>query len=96
MDSFDRQRFASVYRTLAEILERDRDADRVEDHLSFVLGDLTRRVFVGAKYLPPDELLEEVARLLRHGEPDRLHSMARRLHDHARHLDQLSDEAQDE
>ncbi len=91
MDQFDRERFASVYRTLAEILERERHVDRMEDHLSFVLGDLARRVFVGAKFLPPDDLLEEVAELLRSGKPEQLQQMGNRLREHAQHLDDVTD-----
>lgn len=90
MDRFDCDRYATAYRTLAEILERDRVADREEHHLSYVLGDLTRRIFVGSQYLPPDELLEEVAHVLRSGEPEHLEKMAKRLRDHARHLDELT------
>lgn len=91
MDSFDSQRYASVYRMLAEILERERSADRDESHLSYVLGDLARRVFVGTQFLPPDELLEEVTEALRAGKPEQLHGMAGRLRDHARHLDELTE-----
>ena len=91
MDNFDRQRYATVYRALAEILERERPADREENHFSFLLGDLTRRIFVGTKYLPPDELLEEVSDLLRTGKPEQLQGMADRLRDHALHLDEMSD-----
>jgi hypothetical protein len=90
MDQFDRERYASVYRTLAEILDRDRSAEHEEHHLSYVLGDLTRRIFVGSQYLPPDELLEEVAHLLRTAEPEHLQGMAQRLRDHAQHLEELS------
>ena len=89
MHSIDRHDYASVYRTLAKILERDRLADREENHLSYVLGDLTRRIFIGGQYLPPDELLEEVVHLVRTGQPDELKAMASRLRDHARHLDEL-------
>ena len=96
MDDFDSQRFSSVYRSLAEILERDRDDDRAENHLSYVLGDLTRRIFVGARYLPPDELLEEVAGLLRSGNRDQSLRLAQRLRDHAQHLDDLGADSVDE
>ncbi len=89
MDQYDRQRYASVYRLLAEILGRERPADRHENHLSYSLGDLTARVFVGSPYLPPDELLESVAQILRGGELDKWTSMARRLQEHARHLEEL-------
>ena len=91
MDSFDSRRYALVYRTLAEILERERSADRDESHLSYVLGDLARRVFVGTQFLPPDELLEEVTEALRAGQPKHLAGIARRLRDHAQHLDKLTE-----
>ena len=91
MDHFDGKRYAAAYRALAEILERDRSAEHEEHHLSYALGDLTRRIFVGSKYLPPDEILEEVAQVLRTGEPEHLDKMAKRLRDHAQHLDELTD-----
>ena len=91
MDQFDRQQYAAAYRTLAEILDRDRSADDQEHQLAYVLGDITRRIFVGSQFLPPDELLEEVAQVLRVAEPNQLHEMARRLRDHAEHLDELTD-----
>ena len=65
--------------------------DRDEDHLSYVLGDLTRRIFVGTQFVPPDELLEEVAETLRDGKPAHLHKMAIRLRDHARHLEEVAE-----
>ncbi len=91
MDAFDRRHYASAYRALAEILERERAADRVEDHLSYTLGDLARRVFVGSEFLPPDELLEEVVQVLRADQTDTQQKMATRLREHARHLDELAD-----
>lgn len=94
MDNFDRQHFATVYRSLAQILERDRSGS-MEDHLSFVLGNLTRRIFLGTKFLPPDELLEDVVHLLRTGHPDQLHHMAEKLNDHAQHLEELAEESPD-
>jgi hypothetical protein len=90
MDRFDSDRYSSVYRMLAEILERDRPADRVENHLSYVLGDLARRVFAGSRFVPPDELLEEVATVLRTGKNEELHAMAHRLRDHAQHLQDIT------
>ncbi|MEQ8787838.1 MAG: hypothetical protein RIC55_16150 [Pirellulaceae bacterium] len=89
MDNFDRERYSSVYRTLAEILDRDRPDDRIENHLSYVLGDLARRMFAGSQFVPPDELLEEAATVLRTGKNEELHAMARRLRDHAQHLDDV-------
>ena len=89
MDHFDRERYISIYKMLAEILERDRPQDPEEHHLSYVLGDLARRIFVESNFLPPDELLEETARLLRTGDREQLRAMSRRLHDHAQHLADL-------
>lgn len=89
MDKFDGDRFASVYRLLAEILERERPADATEEHLSFILGDLARRVFVGTEFQPPDEILEQTSAVLRAGDNDERHALARRLRSHAEHLDQL-------
>lgn len=95
MDNFDRHRFATVYRSLAEILEHDRTTDNMEDHLSFSLGNLTRRIFVGTKYLPPDELFEELVHLLRSGNRDQLQQMAEKLNRHAQHLEDLAEESPD-
>ncbi len=92
MDSFDRQRFAAAYRTLAEILERQRPADPVEGHLSYILGDLARRVFVGSQFDPPDEILEQTALIVRNGSDEDRKRMARRLREHAEHLDELDRE----
>lgn len=89
MDTFDRDRFASVYRLLAEILERERPADATEEHLSFVLGDLARRVFVGTEFVPPDEILEQTSVVIRSGDNDERHALACRLRSHAEHLDKL-------
>jgi hypothetical protein len=86
---FDRERYIAIYKMLAEILERDRPRDPQEHHLSFVLGDLARRIFVESNYLPPDELLEKTARLLGSGDREQLKAMAQRLHDHAQHLADL-------
>lgn len=86
MDSFDRQRFASVYRLLAEVLEHDRAAGQTE-HLSHTLGDLARRVFVGTEYDPPDELLEQAALAIRKGDAQQLQQLAQRLRRHAEHLE---------
>ncbi len=91
MDQFDRQHYASVYRTLAEIFERERPAHRDENDLSYVLGHLTRRVFIGTHYLPPDELLEEVVKALRTFNSEHFESLARRLREHAKHLDEITE-----
>lgn len=89
MDHFDRGRYITVYTTLAEILERDRPRDPEQQHLSHVLGDLARRVFVGSDHIPPDELLEETARMLRSSDLHQVQAMAQRLRAHARHLSDL-------
>ncbi len=94
MDSFDSQRFAAAYRTLAEILERQRPADPVEGHLSYILGDLARRVFVGSQFDPPDEILEQTALIVRNGSDEDRKRMARRLREHAEHLDEFDSEVE--
>ncbi len=87
MDQTDRDKYASAYRLLADVLDRDRPADKHEDHLSFILGDLTRRVFVGTQFHPPHELLEHVARTLRTDDPAQWKQMAAQLREHAEHLE---------
>lgn len=91
MDHFDCERYISIYKMLAEILERDRPPGSEEHHLSYTLGDLARRVFVDSTYLPPDELLEETARALRSSDRRQLRAMAHRLRDHAHHLGNLDE-----
>jgi hypothetical protein len=86
LDAFDRAKYAAVYRLLAEVLQRERTPDPPEGHMSYLLGDLTRRVFVGAAYTPPDELLELTARALRTGDPAERQHLARRLLEHAQLL----------
>jgi hypothetical protein len=88
MDQIDREKYASAYRLLADVLGRDRPVDAHEDHVSFNLGDLTRRVFVeGAHFLPPQELLEHVAETLRTGDPAQWKLTAVHLREHAKHLE---------
>jgi hypothetical protein len=89
MDHFDRQRYISIYQQLAEILGRERPRDPEQHHLSYVLGDLAGRIFVGSDYLPPDDLLEETARAIRSGDQRQAEGMARRLREHAQHLTDL-------
>ena len=60
MDHFDRERYITIYKMLAEILERDRPRAAEEHHLSFALGDLARRIFVDARYLPPVATRQDV------------------------------------
>lgn len=87
-DLFDRQHFAAAYRLLAEVFERKRPEGRTEDHLSFILGDLTRRLFVGTHFVPPDEIFEQVAQVLRKGDPQEGKQLAQRLREHASHLEE--------
>ena len=91
MDHFDRDRYITIYNCLAEILERERPSDPPENHLSFVLGDLTRRIFIETPFLPPDEILEESGRALRATDRVQVEAMARRLREHAEHLSELDE-----
>lgn len=90
MDAFDRQRFAAVYRLLAEILERDRSDSGPGGEFSHALGDLARRIFVGTAFDPPDELMEHTAEVLRTGDQVAKEQLADRLRSHAEHLDALA------
>ncbi len=91
MDSIDRQHYAAAYRELAEVLGRERPADRPENHLSYALGELTARIFVGSDFLPPDELLSQIVETLRSGDDTQQQALAARLRDHAQHLESLAD-----
>jgi hypothetical protein len=91
MDSTDRQQFAAAFRALAEVLSRPRPADRPENHLSYALGDLTGRIFLGAEHLPPDELLAQVVEALRSGNPTDQQALAERLREHASLLENVAD-----
>lgn len=91
MDSTDRQHFAAAYRALAEVLGRPRPADRPEKHLSYALGDLTGRIFLGAEHLPPDELLAQVVEALRSGDAAAQQALAERLREHAHLLGSILD-----
>lgn len=85
MDKFYAEKYAAVFHLLAEILERAHPASEGRG-ISYALGDLARRVFVGTQYDPPDELLEEVAHAIRGGEAAERARVAERLRDHAEHL----------
>ena len=87
MDQVDRAQYAAVYRLLAEILERHGAADPAQGQLSHALGDLTRRIFVGADHDPPDELLEQTAEAIRQADPAALPELARRLRRNAELLE---------
>ena len=90
MDSFDREKFASVYRLLAEVMDHDRAAGEPEGKLSFGLGDVLRRVFLGSEFLPPDELLEQTSQVMRHGDLHQMKQLAEQLRQHATHLENYS------
>ena len=92
MEKADRDRFAAAYRLLADVLQRERSIDSVDTKVPFLLGDLTRRVFVGTQFDPPDEILEMTAEILRSGDEKQRKSMAQRLRDHADHLDEVSED----
>lgn len=92
MDPFQRDRFAAIYRLLADVLEHGPTASSESGHLSYMLGNLTRRVFVGSRIDPPDEILEQVAKLLRSNDPEPFPAMAKRLRAHADVIEQLSAE----
>jgi hypothetical protein len=85
MDKSDAEKYTTVFGLLADLLERERPIEE-ERGMSFALGDLARRMFVGTKFDPPDELLEEVAHAIRSGEEAERERVAARLRDHAEHL----------
>ena len=58
LDNHDREKFAAIYRLLADVLEHEARVDRSDDAVSYRLGDLAARVFIGAPAEPPDEVLE--------------------------------------
>lgn len=73
------------------MLGRERPADRPENHLSYALGELTARIFVGTDFLPPEELLSQVIEALRSGDAAEQQKLAERLREHARHLESLAE-----
>lgn len=85
MDKYDAEKYAAVYDLLADVLERKRQ-NKDGHGMSFALGDLARRVFVGTKYDPPDELLEEVVHAIRNGQEAERIGLAARLREHSEHL----------
>lgn len=91
LDQHDREKFAAVYRLLADVLEHEPPAGQAGGRVSYLLGDLAGRVFVGTPIEPPDEVLEATAEVLRTGgSADRLH-LAARLRSHAEQLDRTAD-----
>lgn len=89
MDNHDKEKFAAIYRMLADVLDRPREVDIPEAHASYMLGDLMRRLFVGTRFEPPDDLLENAANVLRTGDTSRRRTMADHLREHAAHMDEL-------
>ena len=92
LDHRDREKFAAVYRLLAEVLERETSAGRPGDGVSYLLGDLTGRVFMGTPIEPPDEVLEAVVHALRSGGTAERQQLAARLRSHGEQLDRSADE----
>ena len=92
MDQTDAQKYAAIYRLMAEIFERERPARPQERHMSFVLGDLARRVFVGTQFDPPDEIFEAAAEITRTGDAAQREQIVHRLREHAKHLDEWRDD----
>ena len=93
MDKKDCEQYARVYRLLADILVRERPAE--QQHMSFILGDLARRVFVETPFIPPDEILEETSHVIRSGDAEHRKLAARRLREHADHLVDLATSQED-
>lgn len=89
MDNYDKEKFAAIYRMLADVLDRPREAAVIETHTPYLLGDLMRRVFAGTRFDPPDDLLESTASVLRAGDTSQRRSMAVHLREHATHMDEL-------
>jgi len=58
--------------------------------MSYRLGDLAARVFMGAPVEPPDEVLETAVQVLRTGGPDERQQLAVRLRGHAEQLERES------
>ncbi|MCU0870770.1 MAG: hypothetical protein MUE50_00345 [Pirellulaceae bacterium] len=89
LDSHDREKFATIYRLLADVLEHEAQADRSDDAMSYRLGDLAARVFIGAPPEPPDEVLESAANVLRTGGSEDRQQLAVRLRAHAEQLERV-------
>ena len=67
LDHHDREKFAAIYRLLADVLEHEARAEHNDDAMSYRLGDLAGRVFMGTPAEPPDEVLEAAVQVLRSG-----------------------------
>lgn len=89
LDSHDREKFATIYRLLAEVLEHEASTDRNDDAMSYRLGDLAGRVFMGTPIEPPDEVLEAAVQVLRTGVPEERQQLAIGLRAHAEQLERM-------
>ena len=87
LDNHDRKKFAAIYRLLADVMEHEARVDRSDDAMSYRLGDLAARVFMGAPVEPPDEVLESAANVLRTGGSEERQQLAVRLRAHAEQLE---------
>lgn len=87
LDPHDREKFAAVYRLLADVLEHEPATGRPGDRVSYLLGDLAGRVFVGTPSERPDEVLEAAVEVLRSGGSAERQHLAAILRSHAEQLD---------
>ena len=79
LDSHDREKFATIYRLLADVLEHEAHAERNDDAMSYRLGDLAGRVFMGT---PPSRRMRcssPPANVLRTGGSEDRQQLAVRL-----------------
>ena len=87
LDHHDCEKFAGIYRLLADVLEHEAQADRNDGAMSYRLGDLAGRLFMGPPTEPPDEVLEAAVQVLRSGGPTERQQLAARLRSCAEQLD---------
>jgi hypothetical protein len=87
LDHHDREKFAAIYRLLAEVLEHEARAEHNDDAMSYRLGDLAGRVFMGTPPEPPDEVLDAAVQALRTGGSAERQQLASRLRSCAEQLD---------
>jgi hypothetical protein len=90
LDNHDRERFAAIYRLLADVLEHEAHVDRSNDAMSYRLGDLAARVFMGVPAEPPDDVLESAVHALRSGGSEDRQQLAVRLRAHAEQLERAA------
>ena len=92
LDHHDREKFAAIYRLLAEVLEHETSAGPAGGRVSYLLGDLAGRVFVGTPIERPDEVLEAAAEVLRSGGSAERQHLAAILRSHAEQLNRSTDD----